>query len=454
MTSIDLHLGPLQADGYEILRSGVRWLCESGQYCRPNQVFAYCNITLDPKGGRLKGPPLFADEMELQVAFAPRIGGRISVNASARRGGYLSVRSVDVWDPDAVIASIEPDSGADDVVGASRLRLLALAGRRMTALADIHSGLLPGWHARTRGWWSEAGERPVTLLSMGVCDATGVVLGEQCAFFEMFETMPSAGQMVFVPDHPLAPTAPVLLDQLQRTPAQFDAIAADLRSYLAQSKVAPTPDDLMFAGTMLSVMQRHPILDSYNIFSPGGSARLGPADAVLLSLAVEPRSILRHRKLGYHAHIMRHHQAAAGPAVRAWLAEAFEPVRRSTDDIKRDYETLIDRIARTTGGRVVILNCMSTSNYEDISSYMAFDAPMSNTLALVAAKEANLMLLDIADEREIHIIDVDAIAAEIGGGEHLPDGIHQSGLMQMLLRQEIAGVLSDLQQAPAATAVR
>jgi hypothetical protein len=200
----------------------------------------------------------------------------------------------------------------------------------------------------------------------------------------------------------------------------------------------------MFSGTLLSVMQRNPIRDGYNIFSADGSARLGPADAVLLSLNAEPQSILRHRKLGFHVQIMRHHQAAAGPAVRAWLAEAFEPVRRSIGDIKRDYEALIDKMARTTGGRAIILNRMSTSGYEDISSYMAFDTPMSDTLANVASKELNLMLQDIADERELHIVDVDAIAADIGGGEHLPDGIHQSGQMQVLLRQEILNILTDL----------
>ena len=98
LTSIDLHLSPLRAEGYNILRSGVRYLFETGQYCRPNQVFAYCNITLEPQAGRLSGPPPFADELELQVAFAPRVGGRIAINSSAARGGYLSVRTVDVWD--------------------------------------------------------------------------------------------------------------------------------------------------------------------------------------------------------------------------------------------------------------------------------------------------------------------------------------------------------------------
>jgi hypothetical protein len=456
VTSIDLHLGPLRAEGYNISRSGVRWLFESGQYCRANQVFAYCNVSLEPVSGHFSEPPPFAGERELQIAFAPRVGGRIVINSSALRGGYLSVCTVDAWDDNDVIAALDPDPDASDVVDSSRLRLLNLAGRRMTAIAGHPSGLLPGWYGRTRGWWCEEGETPVTLLSLGVCDATGVVVGERCAFFEMFEAMQSAAQMVFVPDHPLAPTVPLLLDQLRRTSMQFDAISSDLRGFFAQSTVMPSPDDLMFAGTLLSVMQRNPIEDNYNIFSAGGSTKLGPADAVLLSLAVEPNSILRHRKLGYHIHIMRNHQAAAGPAMKAWLAKSFEPVRRSVDDIKRDYEALIDRLARTTGGRAIILNRMSTSGHEDISSYLGFDAPMSDTLSYIAAKEWNLMLEDIAAERELHIIDVDAIAADIGGGEHLPDGVHQSGPMQMLLRQEILRVLSDLKtaNAPIAAAVR
>ena len=450
MTSIELHLGPLHAAGYNILRSGLRWLFDSGHYCRPNQIFAYCNITLEPASGRLSGLPPFAEELELQIAFASRIGGRVSANASTARGGYLSVRTVDVWDPDTVVASIEPDPEAGDPVGdPSRLRLLALAGRRMTDLAVTHSGLLPGWHGRSRGWWCEAGETPVTLLSLGVCDAAGLVQGEDCAFSDMFEATRTAAQMVYIPDHPLAPATPLLLDQLQRTPAQFDAIAADLKGFFERSTTPPTPNDLIFAGTVLSVMQRNPIRDGYSIFSANGLARLGPADAVLLSLAVEPNSILRHRKLGYPIHIMRHHQAAAGPAFKAWLTESFEPVRRSVDDLKRDYETLIDKIARTTGGRVIILNRMSTSGYEDVSSYLPFDAPMSETLSLVAAKEWNLMLEDIADERDLDIVDVDAIAADIGGGEHLPDSIHQSGLMQTLLRREVLNYLGNLPRAEA-----
>ena len=448
MTVIPLRLGPLQAPGHKILRSGVRWLCESGHQCRPSEIFAYCNVVLEPVGGRISGPPPFADELELQIAFASRTGGRVLIESIAMRGGYLSIRSVNVWDPDTIIARVDVDPAVVDTVDdPSRLRLMALAGRRMTDLAVTHSGLLPGWHQRNRGWWCEQGETPVTLLSLGVCDAAGLVLGEDCAFSAMFEAMQSDAHIVYIPDHPLAPVTLLLLDQLQRTPAQFEAIAADLRGFFEHSATPPTPNDLIFAGVVLSVMRRNPIRERYNIFTASGLSHLGPADAVLLSLAVEPNTILRHRKLGYHIHILRHHQASAGPVFKAWLAESFETMRRSAIDIKHDFETLIDRIARTTGGRAIIINRMSTSGHEDVSSYMPFDAPLGDTLSFVAAKEWNLMLEDIADERDLDIIDVDAIAADIGGGEHLPDGIHQSGVMQTLLRRELVSILDTLPRA-------
>ena len=54
------------------------------------------------------------------------------------------------------------------------------------------------------------------------------------------------------------------------------------------------------------------------------------------------------------------------------------------------------------------------------------------------------MLEDIAAERELYIIDVDALAADIGGAEHLPDGIHQSGQMQTLLRGQLRAALAEI----------
>ncbi len=62
---------------------------------------------------------------------------------------------------------------------------------------------------------------------------------------------------------------------------------------------------------------------------------------------------------------------------------------------------------------------------------------MSETLENIASKEMNLMLHDLASECDVSIIDVDALAAELGGAQHLPDGIHHSGAMQSVLRSVI-----------------
>jgi hypothetical protein len=444
---IPLRLGPLAADGYEIHRSGVRWLCEPGQVCRANQVVAFFNISVKPARPGLVGPFPFVEERELQVACAPRVGGRLMYDSASAPGGYLSILGFNLWDADSVLAHLEIDgSSTDSGSDMGRLRLLMLAGRRMTPLADVHSGLLAGWHARSRAWWCEGGT-PTTLLSLGVCDVTGVVLGEEGAFLEMFRSEKAPSQFVSVPDHPIAPSAAVLLDQLERTAAQFGAISADFHSGFFQAAAMPTAEDWMFAGTMLSTMQRCPIRDTYEVISESGLTRTAPADAVFLTLNSEPLYILRHKALGYRLNILRHYQIAAGPAIRGWLDKAFEPVRRTTSDMKDDYENLVGAINKATGAHVIILNRMSTSGDENISTYAPFDAPMSGTLAKIASKELNLMLHDVAAAGNVSIIDVDAIAADMGGGEHLPDGVHQSSALQEVLRQELLLVMKGLRTA-------
>jgi hypothetical protein len=445
---IPLRLGPLKAAGYKIHRSGVRWLCEPGQLCRANQPIAFLNLVLEPDGASATRPKPFAEERELQVVCAPRLAGRVHYDPAATPGGYLSVLGIHLWQADTVIARLEvADASADSSVEPALLRLLLLAGRRMTPLVDVHSGLLPGWNNRSRAWWCEAGELPVTLLSLGICDVTGLILGEQCAFLDMFEAEPAPSHFAFLPDHPVAPAAPILLDQLKRTPGEFQAIASDLYAGLSRTGLVPTADDLMFAGALLGALEQCPIRDTYDLISASGHWRSEPAEALLLSLSAEPPSLLRHKSLGYHLHLLQHHRAAAGPAFKKWLGAAFQPVSRGTSDIKRDYEKLLAAIRESTNARVIILNRMSTSGDEEIATYAPFDAPLSATLGNIAAKELNVMLLDLAEDPQVAILDVDAIAAEIGGREHLPDGIHQSKEMQQLLREEILTLLDDLRPA-------
>jgi hypothetical protein len=150
---------------------------------------------------------------------------------------------------------------------------------------------------------------------------------------------------------------------------------------------------------------------------------------------------MRHRRLGYSVNIHHFRIAQAGPAVRQWIRANFEPVRRSPDDIGREYCALIDAVRAETDMKFLIINAMSSSGSEQIYSYASFDLPMRDTLAYIRIKELNLMLHDLARQRDVSIVDQDAIAAELGAAEHLRDGVHASGVMQTEVRNEILRIL-------------
>ena len=172
-----------------------------------------------------------------------------------------------------------------------------------------------------------------------------------------------------------------------------------------------------------------------------GLRSAGPADAVMLSLGSEAEFVLRHRKLGY---IVRCHDfriAESGPAVRAWLQSNFERLKRTPGDIQRDYRTLIDAVRVRSDTKFLILNRMSTSGSETIYNYAPFDRPMGETLSSIRSKELNLMLHDLARERDVSIVDLDGIAADFGAMSHLPDGVHSSGALQTEMRGEILRIL-------------
>ena len=138
--------------------------------------------------------------MSFKWPWRPARPGILRLGKSATLGGHLDEFGVYNWDPEAVVAELElsADAGPND----GTLRLLMLAGRRVTGLADVLTGMLPGWHNRARGWWADqSGGDVATLLSIGICDAVGPVRGEHSAFTEMFEEARLPAQAVFVPNH-------------------------------------------------------------------------------------------------------------------------------------------------------------------------------------------------------------------------------------------------------------
>lgn len=443
LTPRPLHLGPLRAEGYVIRRSGLRWLREDGATCRAGEAVAYCNVGLARTSGPRDAPmPLASEQLDFQAVLSTPVAGRLTHAPKSSRGGFFDMLNwFQLWSAHEAVGAIEPLDAAPGAGTGEGLtaRVMLAAGRRASTLSEDRSGLLTGWHDRTRAW-RIGGEGPVgTLVSLGVCELSGVIRGDDLSFLELFEAVEGPAQAVFLPDAPLVPSAQVLASQLARTDADRAAMAEDLARTFAAGPVIPEPSDWIHAGATLRALQASPLTDGYEVLGPNGLSKTGPADAVVLSAGAESRMCLRHRRLGYvyQSHAFR--LEASGPAFRAWVRANFEPMRRTVDDFKAGYEALLDRIAeRRPGLRVLICNQMSTRGGEDIQCYAGLEA---GAVASVQDRAVNLMLRDLARERDVDIVDVDAIGAELGGRVSLADGVHHDGAMQAAMRAEILRIL-------------
>ncbi len=439
MTEVALTLGKLQLPGFIIKKSGIYWLYPDGYECRKNQIAGFCNISLEPDPRNRPAYVPFAGETALQVALAPPAAGRLRIDRETSFGGYLNFLGVQIWDSNTVVGFLESaDAPAEHPLP---MRHLFLAGKLVTGLADFGASLLPGWHSHVRAWWTEAAAAPKTLLSLAICDARGAIAGDQAAFLDISEEAGFSLHVTVVDNEPVVPCAPVLLEQFFRTEAEFNRIDHEMRQAVFNGPIPPTPEDYFFCGTLLNTLRDCPIRKSHDIITQAGLMKIRPPEFVLLSSNAEPMSIVRHKRLGYHLPIHHFRIAAAGAATRGWFNSAFELAPRTISDMMEDYLRLRGAVRSLGDTKLIILNRMSTSGREDIAFYAPFDTPMSNTLVNIAAKEINLRLDELAAAGDISIVDVDAIAAELGGADHLPDGMHQSGEMQMRVRAAILEII-------------
>ena len=438
---VPLRLGPLAAEGYIVLRSGLRWLCEDGHVCREDEIVAYCNVGLKGTGQRA-ARPFLDEERDFQVAIATRVGGRLARSADTSPGGWLDqLQYFEHWAADFVIGHVECTTAFD---GGESTRLLMLAGRRATSIAEVRAGLLAGWHDRRRAWWGEGeGEDFGSLLCLGICDQVGIVQGERRAFFELFAGTSGPAHVAYFPDDTIVHCAALALEQFQRTPEAAREIAADFSRSFVTGKVEPQPKDWLFASSYMAALLRSPIGERHDVLTRAGLRKIEAPAATLTSLNAESVFILRHRRLGYAFQWHAFRVIEAGPAVQAWLREAFEQVRRTPDDIRRDYAALIDAVRARSDTEFLILNAISTTTGENIQCYAGFERPLAKTLGSVRTREMNLMLHDLARERNVAIVDADAIAADLGTQRHVPDGMHGSALLQDEIRAELLRLLRE-----------
>lgn len=427
MTRIALRFGELDVPGCEPARSSLRWLRPDGYACRAREIVAFCNILVN----RREDQPFAEERFDLQVAFAPRRAGVLRHVAARSRGGYLDRLPFLPWDADAVWAHI------DDPVGEApgdpqQPHLLFLAGRRFTEIAEDRSGLLTGWHDRTRAWWGEG--EGATVIGLGTCEQDGILRGSSGTFAEPFEELAGPAHLILGQDEPLVPCAAVLAEQIGRTAVDRDAIREDMaRSFPAGSQ-PPSAREWLFMGALLNALESAPLAERSELLTRSGLRNAAPPNAACLSLTAEPARAMRHRRLGYTVNIHDFRLTRAGPAVSEWLRDNFESEPRPIEAVAADYRRLAAAAPKT---RLFVVNRLSTQNFEEIQSYAGLDDETMARLGTVRAKELNLMLDDVAREIGIGIVDADVIAAGLGTREHLPDGTHGSGLFYREVRKEL-----------------
>jgi hypothetical protein len=439
VTIQDVPVGPLAVDSYVIYRSGLRWLVSDGHACRAGEPIAFCNIGLRSSDGKSRSTdPFPREQTDLQLTLAAPIPGILRQWPEASRGGWLDqLDRYQHWSAAFVPGSLE-STAADPVQ--PQWQLIFSAGERMSELAEDRSGRLTGWRRIRRAWHGERSNHG-TLLSLGTCEQNGIFLGERHDFSELLAASPGSLHVIHVGDETLVPAAGILTDRMRRDAAANAQLAADMAQGVLGGPVTPGPADLHYAGSTLSALTRCPLSERYDLLTREGLSSRVAVDAVVLSVSAEPKIVLRHRKLGYRAYWHRFRVDTTGQAIRNWLNVSFEPLARTIDDVQADLRQLCTMLTERGVRHVLIMNALSTFGSESIFTYAAFSQPLGDQLPSVRAKELNLMLHDLAEDTDIAIVDVDAIAADLGTAAHLPDGVHQSGPMQDEIRGEILHIL-------------
>ena len=245
--SLPLRLRALNELPYRISRSAFRWSVADGQPFRKGDVLGYCNLGLagDPAGqGHLFG----AEEgLDLQVALIARGPGLLRHVASLHGGGWSDRQPWYQWEPQTVLANVEPATGDADWPDGDLVDFHFVTGRRAVSLAEDRSGLATGWHDRLRAWRLKKDAPDLTVVGLGSCELFHTLRGEQGAFVELLEGGARGIHMVDVPERPIIHSARMIVEQLHRTVAERATMEQEFRSSLSDCPVGGRGTDWSFA---------------------------------------------------------------------------------------------------------------------------------------------------------------------------------------------------------------
>jgi hypothetical protein len=452
-----LQLPVLHASPFALLRSGIRWLRRDGETVSAREPIAHVGLALRAPRGSDALQPFPEEQVDLQVALAPSVGGILRPNARLSQGGFQDLVGSQPWDAGSTVGALEAAEKAELVP-------LLLAGRRGFDAGEGRGELLSGWHDRARAFWEGSGEEgPAgTVLSLGICEQTGVFRGEGFAFQEWFARAPGPAQIISIADERTVHSSAVLLQHLQRTPAEANAIAETVHSWIGERIAGasypafladaqrgirrgrwPDGQSLLFALHLLAeAVGASPLLERTDLLTRRGLVDQGPPEVVVLSLGSEFAPHFRHRATGWlvgmHDFRLR---GFIGPAVRDWLKRDFEPVRRTVADAERDLGALSAELSARTGGVFIIQNAIATSPGDRIPNYSWLGDGFADCVP-VACAEANLMLGALTRVHDVSVLDADALAAD-HGVRHCADRAHPGRVLLDALREETHRILRE-----------
>ena len=278
--------------------------------------------------------------------------------------------------------------------------LFMIAGRRVTPVAEDHSGILTGWFDRTRACSLEAKGPVGTLLSLGICNLRNVIRGDRSGFLDIIKDV--TGQVVNVTDNLMVYNSRVINELLNRQPDDYEEILRDFAMNFSKGTVLPVAADWMFSGEFLRCLQFCPLKENFSVLTRKGVQSLAAPEAVLLSLDAETSPTIQHRRLKYTFSYQVYRRPQYPPAFRDWLQSNFELVKRKLNDIRADYVRLIKSIrARAPSTQVLVVNMMSSSAEFALHRFADFDPPIGETSPGVRAQDLNLMLCDLAREHDV-----------------------------------------------------
>jgi hypothetical protein len=413
--------------GFEPLRAEVSWWLSDGAPCAPRQPVASIAIASDaldraaPQGTELRALLLAPCQGTLHPIQTPRAGW----------GAHFPRHP---WTTGERLATL-------DASAVSELGTVLPFEVAMVTLQRLHPAFedrrpYPGGPYRlAHGWWGPHGwSGPCrTLLSLGNCEQLGLFAGNAGDFSAWLGALAGPLSIVYKPDRIVVPSAGALLSALQMDDTTRRRAAEEFGAWFhrhVDAAGAGNPTAWLGSAALAQEVLGTPVLrSSFALVDGTGQCVEQRPAVVFLSLASELAAELRHRKLGYTISVPAFH-FSKNPDIRQTLLGRFELVRPSVTEIGDRLRAVIAWIRRETGARVVLFNL--TSQLDRIWDWSAVDRP-SDVLS-VRLMDLNLAAWDLARQDGCDVVDVEALALDVGLAAAYPDGVHPSAELEARVR--------------------